>query len=355
MSWRTLISLTLALAAMAVAQATAEFNLANTSLATVSGSPVNGNRPIDNPYYGVLNLFDEGTHFINGLNYDYWLGEAPAPNPQWVEVRFSAPVTVTSLQVTAPLGGNVGSAITQSLQSSEVTTDAVWPYAIRESELGTPITKEDWPYEMAPPTQSEAAYPSDSEAASSRTAFDGRLLYRIAPLYVTVRLYGAEDKELAAKTLPIGVRNISPATLSEVAPVIGTDGTAVVALTPGNMQSFDPAVTGVTRARLEIPGQCSAVNEWSIMGTVPEGTVFTIQPPHITRTAEGSNEAARIACPAWIKALSVDAGYQPTTEETATAFVTTFSKDTQALCRISVDKETGAVSSEELVTVVLKG
>lgn len=76
-------------------------NLTYTSLAKVSGSPVNGPRDVDNPYYGVPNLFDNGTHVLNGINYNYWLGDKAKPY-DWVAVHFTVPVTVREVQVEAP-------------------------------------------------------------------------------------------------------------------------------------------------------------------------------------------------------------------------------------------------------------
>jgi hypothetical protein len=70
-------------------------NLARTSLATVSASGVNGNRSLDNFYYGVLNAFDEGVN----INYSTWLDMAAAG--EWVEVYFNTPVTVESISVDA--------------------------------------------------------------------------------------------------------------------------------------------------------------------------------------------------------------------------------------------------------------
>ncbi|MFP4028732.1 MAG: hypothetical protein ACLFWL_13160 [Candidatus Brocadiia bacterium] len=72
-------------------------NLARTTLARVKGSSVNGARPLDDPYYGVLNAFDDGQNFMDGVNYSYWLsGRENAP---WVELRFSKPVVLTEIQV----------------------------------------------------------------------------------------------------------------------------------------------------------------------------------------------------------------------------------------------------------------
>ncbi len=74
-------------------------NLARTNLASVSGSSVNGMRSLDNPYYGILNAFDNGTHYVEGINYSYWLTSSQPSH--WLEVRFDVPVTVVNIHVEA--------------------------------------------------------------------------------------------------------------------------------------------------------------------------------------------------------------------------------------------------------------
>jgi hypothetical protein len=70
-------------------------NLGRTSLAAVTASSVNGNRAIDNRFYGVVNAFDGGANRIKDINYTYWM---PDNEPSsWVEVTFDAPVTVTAI------------------------------------------------------------------------------------------------------------------------------------------------------------------------------------------------------------------------------------------------------------------
>lgn len=75
-----------------------EINLGRTSLATVNASSVNGSRSLSNPYYGVLNLFDNGENRINGINYDCWLSDGGSAH-QWVELIFATPVKITSIDV----------------------------------------------------------------------------------------------------------------------------------------------------------------------------------------------------------------------------------------------------------------
>ena len=77
---------------------TGVINLARLSIARVSASSVNGDRPLDNPYYGVQNMFDDGRNWINGINYSYWLGEYNRPR-QFVTVCFDVPVTVSKLVI----------------------------------------------------------------------------------------------------------------------------------------------------------------------------------------------------------------------------------------------------------------
>ncbi len=67
-------------------------NLARLSITRVSASSVNGDRELDNKYYGVLNLFDRGENFIRKINYTTWLTDAQVTH--WVTLRFDSPVTV---------------------------------------------------------------------------------------------------------------------------------------------------------------------------------------------------------------------------------------------------------------------
>ncbi len=72
-------------------------NLARTDLATVQASSVNGDRLQSNCFYGVANAFDDGKTWINKINYTWWLS-GPERFP-WIEVTFSAPVTIVSIVV----------------------------------------------------------------------------------------------------------------------------------------------------------------------------------------------------------------------------------------------------------------
>ena len=72
-------------------------NLGRTSLAAVSASSINAGRPMNNQFYGIVNAFDDGNNWHNGINYTYWL--AAGGTGQWAEVRFDSPVTVTSIHI----------------------------------------------------------------------------------------------------------------------------------------------------------------------------------------------------------------------------------------------------------------
>jgi hypothetical protein len=71
-------------------------NLGRTSLAAVTASSVNGDRAMDSPFYGILNAFDDGSNWRNGINYTQWLSNYHATGT-YAEVRFDVPVTVTSI------------------------------------------------------------------------------------------------------------------------------------------------------------------------------------------------------------------------------------------------------------------
>lgn len=73
-------------------------NLARTSLAKVWSSRVNGDRKQDDVYYGVLNAFDAGRHFFKDISYSSWHAD-PRDGDPWIQVRFTAPVTVMELSI----------------------------------------------------------------------------------------------------------------------------------------------------------------------------------------------------------------------------------------------------------------
>jgi hypothetical protein len=315
----TLVGVALTLSAMGAAVATGEINLGRTSLATVSGTPVNGNVPADDPFHGVLNLFDDGRHLINDLNYDYWLGNN-TPAPQWVDVRFAVPVTITQM----------------TLHSSIIDAANLPPSA------------------FAPSTQ-EVTEPSATRSVSLPPFFNLAPGQDAPQFTFTAYLYGADDKELAVKSLTVSgaayyhlLMQRSTATVDfGEAPAFAAPPTVATSL-PGNIIAFAPAVAGVTRVRLVVPGLGIDMREWQIMGSVPEGTAYTVQLPRITRTAQGCAALAQIACPAWISQFCVEAGIEPTTVDTGTAFVTTYRSALRNLAVINVDKVTGVATFLEL-------
>ena len=71
-------------------------NIGRTSLAAVTASSVNGNRSMDNLFYGIPNAFDDGTNWHNNINYTYWLSDYNSIGT-YAEVQFDAPVTITSI------------------------------------------------------------------------------------------------------------------------------------------------------------------------------------------------------------------------------------------------------------------
>lgn len=97
-------------------------NLGRTSLASVDASSVNGNRPLNCPYYGILNAFDDGWNMFNGLNYTTW--STDPGEPASAEVHFAQPVQVTSVLVVQGLpfkatfslsNGDEGQAVSEQL------------------------------------------------------------------------------------------------------------------------------------------------------------------------------------------------------------------------------------------------
>jgi hypothetical protein len=66
----------------------------------ISASSVNGARPVDDPFYGALNLFDGGENRINNLNYTTWLTDNEPRH--WVKLHFDAPMEVDSIMLEVP-------------------------------------------------------------------------------------------------------------------------------------------------------------------------------------------------------------------------------------------------------------
>ena len=51
---------------------------------------------MDDIHYGVLNAFDDGDNWHNGINYTYRL--TSRGSGEWIEVHFMRPVTVRSVE-----------------------------------------------------------------------------------------------------------------------------------------------------------------------------------------------------------------------------------------------------------------
>jgi hypothetical protein len=75
-------------------------NLGMLESTRISASSVNGNREVDNQYYGALNLFDGGENRINNINYTTWLTDSEPRH--WVKLQFEAPVEVNSVMLELP-------------------------------------------------------------------------------------------------------------------------------------------------------------------------------------------------------------------------------------------------------------
>ena len=72
-------------------------NLGKLDDTLADASSVNAGRALDNVFYGVLNLFDGGRHFVNNINYTYWLSDSATRH--WVKLRFGAPVEIRSILI----------------------------------------------------------------------------------------------------------------------------------------------------------------------------------------------------------------------------------------------------------------
>ena len=72
-------------------------DISRLAMTHVTASSVNGDRSLTNEYYGVLNLFDNGTNIINGIRYDYWLSNRDSQH--WINFSFDRPVLINSVIV----------------------------------------------------------------------------------------------------------------------------------------------------------------------------------------------------------------------------------------------------------------
>ena len=261
-------------------------NLARTSLAEVSGSPINGGRAIDDPYYGVLNLFDDGQHRLNNISYTWWLGDKA---DGWVELRFLAPVTVTAVEMAAP------------------------------AKVELPLTGRD-PKDVFP------------EMRFSHAGTEP----------VSLVLYDAE-RIAAETTLTFPPVPYAPRSSKVPLAVPATPGMPI----SHACFTFPQPLKGITRIRLNAPQAYARIDEWRVLGIPPADMPYTAGLPRIARTAEGSGSLATGVFRDWLASLGQDVA--SATEETAAAFITTFRKDGLPLFRVMVDKATGQATVEHLV------
>lgn|GEM_PF-3194549 len=273
-----IVLLACVLAGMAPAVEPEIINLARTSLAEVTGSPTNGGRPIDNPYYGVLNLFDDGQHRLNNISYTYWVGDQA---DSWVELRFQAPVTVTAIGLEAP-------------EEAKKVLDGISQrdYLLGDKRLPFPI--------QFTGTFSLTAYNQEDTVVAEKTV----------SFFEVLHLRGGWP--------PFAIHDV--------------------------FVNFPQPLRDITRIRLMANAR---IDEWQVLGIPPAGVPYTIGLPRITRTSAGSGILAANQFQEWVKSLGKDA--VSTTEETPTAFVTTFRKDGLPLFRVTVDKATGQATVEPLV------
>ncbi len=72
-------------------------NLCRLKNTEVSAGSVNGNRPLNNPYYGALNLFDGGVNKFKGFNYTTWKSNKDANH--WVKIKFPGPISLHKVMI----------------------------------------------------------------------------------------------------------------------------------------------------------------------------------------------------------------------------------------------------------------
>jgi len=217
-------------------------NLCRTSLARVAASSVNGGRPLNNMYYGILNAFDGGENWINDINYTYWLATGRAG---FVEVYFDFPVSITSIYV-----------------------------------------------EGAPPFTTKIRFPEEGEEN-----------------------YAKVSEQL----------------------------------------DFDTPIHGVTGIRLGFEQDTGnlKVHEIKIFGFTPPDIEYTTGIPRLFITTRNAETMAEATYRDWVYVFLPYPNI-PIVQEEQDAFIFTYQKETMDILQITIDKNTGDVTTEELVELVSK-
>lgn len=160
MTRTAVMALTLAALSFSAAAAIAAeplVNLGRLSIAEVYGSGSSGGRSLDNPIYGVPNLFDDGTNRVNNIAYTYWLADK---SPHWIYVSFRHPVTIHRIEVEIGPHGRP-----TSFQSSRILIE---PAGIHTTISVSDTAKGTMVWRPAAPIESVRAVRFDFESPGDR-------------------------------------------------------------------------------------------------------------------------------------------------------------------------------------------
>jgi hypothetical protein len=283
-------------------------NLARTSLASVDASSVTSDRPMDNPYYGVLNAFDNSDNWVQNHNYTYWLsGNEEEP---YIDVHFDAPVTLTQIEVKAA----PGTVFTARLMHAD------------GDETSLPSLRIPAP---APTDYTNAMGSLSNDNATGRMRKPTAL--------------GSQD---SMPMDPLPAAHLRPSIASPV----------FTSQTLGSLTLAEPALA-VKSVRVEFTRMDSAdpwgssfdsrVHEIRILGIPPDGVSFEVKRPRVFMSERNVRLGSKAALEEW--KTSLFEGLTPELVEHGDAFVLTYSKSGKPVCRVSVSIATGQATTVPLV------
>lgn len=116
---------------------------------------------------------------------------------------------------------------------------------------------------------------------------------------------------------------------------------------------FETPVQGVTSIRLTFEQDTGnlKVNEIQILGFIPPDVEYNIGTPRIFITARNAEVMAGSAYHDWIN-LFLPYSNTPKIKEKQDKFIFTYQKETMDILQITIDKNTGEVTTEELVKLI---
>ena len=181
-------------------------DISRLSITHVSASSVNGNRQLNDEFYGVLNLFDNGNNYIKGINYSYWFSDAESQH--WVKLSFDKPVMINSVVVETTGKRRPKE---YSLDFSQISGDSKNTIKYLES---IPIKGLRTVNELKRPiinvSEIQINFPGPEAVEISEIRVLGKVLDDIEPTLQVPKIGLSKVSERALKAIRIRIRNVSP-------------------------------------------------------------------------------------------------------------------------------------------------